>query len=161
MTRHREPGKALPSNVYATRMDNNDHFIWIHPESEETTRLGRDRATAVAAGRALNNTVIKVKEAPAIEEAEIPCTRLVSKRKYCADSGLTNGQVRGKIQRGVWIRGVHYYLIDGGISIDAEQVEEWVRSGGTGQREVGSRSKLSKRVRTGRGAKQIAQRPIV
>ena len=120
----------LPDNVFKAAMGNSDYFIWIRPGSKDTTSLGQDRALAVTAGHALNNTLVET-EVPnfaANDEAKMPRTGLVLIQKYCTDTGLSNGQVRGKIGRGVWIRGVHYYVIERATWIDVEAVEAWIKS---------------------------------
>lgn len=41
-------------------------------------------------------------------------------------TGLTVKAIERKIERGVWIEGIHYRLRDGGRWIDLKAIEKWV-----------------------------------
>ncbi len=87
-------------------------------------------------------------------------TYSVTRKKLCKDFGFTKGQVRGKIQRGVWQRGVHYVVLDRCTHFFPEVIDEWIRSQASVQREAESKSGLSVKARTGRGKKRTAFRQV-
>ena len=43
-----------------------------------------------------------------------------------AEAAIEQGDIRRKIERGVWLEGKHWRRADGGIYIDTRAVEKWV-----------------------------------
>lgn len=58
-------------------------------------------------------------------------TGWITKTLYCQRTGMTEGQIRGKIQRRVWQDGVHYAVRDGGTWLHVENIEAWLTNGNT------------------------------
>lgn len=65
--------------------------------------------------------------------AEGRLTGWVLKPLYCQKKGISDGQVRGKTQRGVWQKGVHYVVKDRRTWLHVENIEQWLTSGNTQQ----------------------------
>jgi len=55
---------------------------------------------------------------------------LVTKWAYLAETGMTDGQFRGKVQRKQFIRNKHYFVVDRITWVDVEAVEEWIKRRG-------------------------------
>lgn len=57
---------------------------------------------------------------------------VLPKKKYCEQSGETIKAVNARIDRGIWIEGVHYHKIDKVREhwIDIKAIESWARNGG-------------------------------
>lgn len=54
-------------------------------------------------------------------------TRYVRTKRFAELTGYTENAVRGKIQEGVWIEGVHFRRApDGHILVDLRAYERWV-----------------------------------
>ena len=53
-------------------------------------------------------------------------------KTYCKESGESADAVKARIDRGIWVEGVHYYKVAHVRErwIDKKAVEEWVRKGG-------------------------------
>ena len=58
--------------------------------------------------------------------------KVVPLKKYCQVSGETLAAVRQRIERGIWLEGIHYYKLAHVKErwIDIEAVEQWARNGG-------------------------------
>lgn len=53
----------------------------------------------------------------------------VTIKKYAELSGYTEKAIRGKIDTGVWVQGIHYYKSpDKHIIINIQEVEKWQRN---------------------------------
>lgn len=52
--------------------------------------------------------------------------------QYCVISGESLNAIKGRIERGHWVKGKHYFKVANVRErwIDLEAVSEWVRSGG-------------------------------
>lgn len=50
----------------------------------------------------------------------------VSKKKAADLLGITDGQIRSKIQRNVWLKDSHYRVIDRATWINIEEVQKWI-----------------------------------
>jgi hypothetical protein len=70
----------------------------------------------------------------------VQCCTLVKKAVYLANTGMTDGEFRGKCQRGKFTKGVHYFIQDRATWVDVEAIEEWIRSGGSALKTVVSKS---------------------
>lgn len=59
--------------------------------------------------------------------------KVVPLKAYCAMSLESKNAVEARIERGIWVEGVHYHKIDRVRErwIDIEAVEEWARNGGS------------------------------
>lgn len=53
-------------------------------------------------------------------------------KKYCEESGESILAIRARIERGIWIEGVHYYKVSNVRErwIDKKAIEKWVRNRG-------------------------------
>ena len=58
---------------------------------------------------------------------------VVPLKAYCAMSHETKAAVEARIERGIWVEGVHYYKINKVRErwIDIKAGEEWARNGGS------------------------------
>ena len=50
----------------------------------------------------------------------------VSKKKAADLLGITDGQIRSKIQRNIWLKDSHYRVIDRATWINIEEVQKWI-----------------------------------
>ena len=50
----------------------------------------------------------------------------VSKKKAADLLGITDGQIRSKIQRNIWLKDSHYRVIDRSTWINIEEVQKWI-----------------------------------
>jgi hypothetical protein len=57
----------------------------------------------------------------------------VTKSQYQKITGISEGSVRGKIQRGKWQKNVHYCIRDGGTWLHLGEIELWLTNGNTQQ----------------------------
>jgi len=48
-------------------------------------------------------------------------------KKACEELGLTKGQIKSKVQRGIWTRGQHFLVEDRQTWINLEEVQKWVQ----------------------------------
>lgn len=53
-------------------------------------------------------------------------------KTYCKESGETIAAVKARIEKGIWVEGVHFHKVKQVRErwIDLKAVEEWVRNGG-------------------------------
>ena len=58
------------------------------------------------------------------KDTETPSVSWITKEKYCELSGLSNGRIRGHIQR-AWQRGTHFQIIGKTTMINLQEVEQW------------------------------------
>tara|TARA_B100002049_G_C15952828_1_gene321191 strand:- start:158 stop:352 length:195 start_codon:yes stop_codon:yes gene_type:complete len=58
---------------------------------------------------------------------------VVPLKAYCAMSHESKAAVEARIERGIWLEGVHYFKIKNVRErwIDIKAVEEWARNGGS------------------------------
>lgn len=59
------------------------------------------------------------------KDKQIPEERLVTIAKYCADSGMTDPAVRGKIRDGHWVEGKHYHRRGRRIRLNPVECDAW------------------------------------
>lgn len=52
--------------------------------------------------------------------------------QYCRESGESISAVERRIERGIWIEGVHFFKVNNVRErwIDKKAIEKWVRNGG-------------------------------
>jgi len=92
---------------------------------------------------------------------------LMVKAAYLMKTGMTDGQFRGKIQRGQFIRNKHYFVVDRITWVDDEAIDEWIRSGGLEPKTAVSKSAIRTKerlIRTSsinRGTPQTSWKPVV
>lgn len=58
----------------------------------------------------------------------------VTDEKLMELTGWTWGQIKGKVQRGVLVRGVHWCKIDGARMFNPEAIQEWLNTQASAQR---------------------------
>lgn len=58
--------------------------------------------------------------------APVASARWVTIRLAAQMTGLTEKAIRRKIERGIWLEGVHWRKADGGIFIDMQRYNTWV-----------------------------------
>jgi hypothetical protein len=58
--------------------------------------------------------------------APVAAARWVTIRLAAQMTGLTEKAIRRKIERGIWLEGVHWRRADGGIFIDMQRYNTWV-----------------------------------
>lgn len=58
--------------------------------------------------------------------APVAAARWVTIRLAAQLTGLTEKAIRRKIERGIWLEGVHWRRADGGIFIDMQRYNTWV-----------------------------------
>jgi len=53
-------------------------------------------------------------------------------KKYCEESGESHSAVIRRMERGIWLEGVHFHKVKHVKErwIDKKAVEQWVRNGG-------------------------------
>lgn len=56
----------------------------------------------------------------------VAAARWVTIRLAAQLTGLTEKAIRRKIERGIWLEGVHWRRADGGIFIDMQRYNTWV-----------------------------------
>lgn len=66
----------------------------------------------------------------------------VTERKLLAEIGWTKNQLKGKVQRGVLIKGVHWAVIDGPRMFNVEAIQEWLNTQACAQRPEALRSDI-------------------
>jgi hypothetical protein len=64
----------------------------------------------------------------------------VTKQKLEELTGFTTNQIRSKIQRGIWERGLHYAVVDGRTMLNVRRIEEWIIQKVSDQEAIGCRS---------------------
>ena len=52
----------------------------------------------------------------------------VTKKRLIEATDYTDGQIRGKIDSGKWVRGLHYSVIDGERRYHLENIVEWMNT---------------------------------
>lgn len=63
------------------------------------------------------------------ETVTVSLARYVTIKSYAASSGLSEGGIRKRIDRGVWIEGREWRRApDGRIMIDTKGVEKWIET---------------------------------
>jgi hypothetical protein len=63
--------------------------------------------------------------------APLAAARWVTIKLAAHLTGLTEKGIRRKIERGVWLEGVHWRKADGGIFIDMQRYNRWVETAKT------------------------------
>lgn len=67
----------------------------------------------------------------------------MTRDEYCRRSGMSEGQIRGRVQRGVWVKGVHYAVRGRRTLINWREVEHWIATGELRSTAAGSKSDSS------------------
>lgn len=58
---------------------------------------------------------------------------VVPLRMYCKETGEKQDAIERRIQRGIWVEGVHFHKVAHVKErwVDKKAIEKWVRSGGS------------------------------
>lgn len=63
---------------------------------------------------------------PLTTQIAIVVTGWVTKELYMVAKGMTDGQIRGNIQRGIWTKDIHYAVKGRCTWLNVEAIEQWI-----------------------------------